>query len=74
MNIVGFALCLENSGCDDLELNKIYPVIEPEADDPDDYLRVVDESEDDYIYPRSMFEIVSISATSGDRVVQNLAA
>ncbi len=74
MNIVGFALCLENSGCEDLELNKIYPVIEPEEGDPSDYLRVVDESEEDYIYPRSMFELVSILATSGHRVVENLAA
>ena len=61
MNIVSFALCLENSECDDLELNKIYPVVEAEANDPENYLRIIDESEEDYIYPREMFEIVNLS-------------
>lgn len=74
MNIISFALCLENADCDDLELNKVYPVVESEVNDPDDYLRVIDESEEDYIYPKSMFEIVSLSAKSHDRVLENLAA
>ena len=74
MNIIGFALCLENADCGDLELNKVYPVVESEVNDPNDYLRVIDESEEDYIYPESMFEIVSISAQSHDRVLENLAA
>ncbi len=49
MNIIGFALCLENSDCDDLELNKVYPVVESEENDPHNYLRVIDESEEDLI-------------------------
>ena len=52
MNIIGFALSLENSDCDDLELNKVYPILQPEANDPDSYLRVIDESEEDSIYPK----------------------
>lgn len=60
MNIIGFALCLENSGCDDLELNKVYPIVEPEANDPESYLRIIDESEEDFIYPKEMFELVKI--------------
>lgn len=59
MNVIGFALCLENSDCDDLELNKIYPIVEAEAKDPESYLRIIDESEEDYIYPKEMFEIVN---------------
>lgn len=74
MNIIGFALCLENSDCDDLELNKVYPVVESEINDPDDYLRVIDESELDYLYPKSMFEPVSLSTQIRDRVLENLAA
>ena len=61
MNIIGFALCLENSDSEDLELDKIYPVVEPETNDPEDYLRIIDESEEDYIYPKAMFEMVSLS-------------
>lgn len=74
MNITGFALCLENSGCDDLELNKVYPVVEAERNDPESYLRIIDESEEDYIYPKEMFEIVNLSAQIRNRVLENLAA
>ena len=74
MNIIGFALCLENSDCDDLELNKVYPVIEPESNDPDNYVRIVDESEEDYIYPRMMFEMVDLPNQVHERVLENLAA
>ncbi len=74
MNIIGLALCLENSQCEDLELNKVYPVVEPEENDPRDYIRIIDESEEDYIYPRSMFEMVTLSSNVLDRVVENLAA
>ena len=74
MNIVSFALCLENSECDDLELNKIYPVVEAEANDPENYLRIIDESEEDYIYPREMFEIVNLSVQVQSRVLENIAA
>ena len=74
MNVIGLALCLENSQCEDLELNKVYPVVEPEVSDPRDYIRIIDESEEDYIYPRSMFEMVTLSSNVRDRVVENLAA
>ncbi len=74
MKIVGFVLCLENSDCEDLELNKVYPVVEPEANDPANYLRVIDESEEDYLYPEQMFETVSLPMQIHDRVLQNLAA
>jgi primosomal protein N' len=74
MNIIGFALCLENSDCDDLELNKVYPVVEAESNDPDTYVRVIDESEEDYIYPRIMFEMVALPNQVHERVLKNLAA
>ncbi len=74
MNIIGFALCLENSGCDDLELNKVYPIVEPEANDPESYFRIIDESEEDYIYPKEMFELVNLPAQIQNRVLENLAA
>ena len=73
MNIIGFALCLENSECSDLELNKIYPVVEPEHNDPPDYLRVIDESEEDYLYPLAMFEIVNFNDRIQARLIENLA-
>jgi hypothetical protein len=50
-----FALCIRNENCDDLELRKIYEVI----DDPDaakeGYVRIIDESGEDYLYPAENF-------------------
>ncbi len=71
MNIIGFALCLENSECDDLQLNKIYPIIEAEKNDSEDYLRIVDESEEDYLYPKQMFEIVNFPEKIQTRLLEN---
>ena len=73
MNIIGFALCLENSECGDLQLNKIYPVVEAEHNDPPEYLRVIDESEEDYLYLREMFEIVNFNDRVQNRLIENMA-
>ncbi len=73
MTIIGFALCSENSECDDLQLNKIYAVVEPEKNDPQGYLRVIDESEEDYLYPKQMFEIVNFSENIQSRLRENVA-
>lgn len=50
-----FALCIEDRECDDLEKGKVY-VIQPDASAKrDGYLRVEDESGEDYLYPESCF-------------------
>ncbi|MGD0463608.1 MAG: hypothetical protein ABSB74_14070 [Tepidisphaeraceae bacterium] len=51
-----FALCLRNDGNPaSLEVFKIYRVIPPRAkDDPQD-IRIIDESGEDYLYPRENF-------------------
>ena len=65
---------MENSECDDLQLNKIYPVIEAEKNDPSDYLRVIDESEEDYLYPKQMFEIINFPENIQSRLLENATA
>ena len=55
-----FALCIENRDSEDLEKRKIYQVIaDPEAE-AEGYLRVVDESGEDYLYPKSYFIIIHL--------------
>ena len=55
-----FALCVENKDCEDLEKRKIYQVI-PDADaSSEDYVRVIDESGEDYLYPQSYFIFVQL--------------
>lgn len=63
MNIIGFAICIENEGYSaSLEKHKVYAVILPESNDPNDYVRIVDESGEDYLYPAGWFESVSLGA------------
>jgi hypothetical protein len=50
-----FVVCIANEGCEDLELRKLYAVVSNgEADEPG-YVRVVDESGEDYLYPSKYF-------------------
>lgn len=50
-----FALCVKNDDCEDLERRKVYRVLPDKKADKDGYLRVIDESGEDYLYPASYF-------------------
>ncbi len=50
-----FVLCLRNEDCEDLEPRKVYQVLPDEAAAEDSYIRVIDESGEDYLYPRDYF-------------------
>jgi hypothetical protein len=57
-----FALCVEDGGMEDLEVRKVYQVLpDPEAS-REGYLRVIDESGEDYIYPSGLFVAVKLPA------------
>ena len=49
-----FVLCIRNEDCEDLEPRKIYQVLPDESAD-DGYIRVIDESGEDYLYPQGYF-------------------
>jgi ssDNA-binding Zn-finger/Zn-ribbon topoisomerase 1 len=50
-----FVLCVKNDDCDDLEKRKVYRMITDSKAEKEGYLRVIDESGDDYLYPASYF-------------------
>jgi hypothetical protein len=59
-----FAICVHNGEyAGTLELRKVYEVL----DDPDalkrDFVRVIDESGEDYLYPQSWFVPVTVPAS-----------
>ena len=56
-----FVVCVRNEDCEDLELRKIYQVLPDEAAAEDDYIRVVDESGEDYLYPADYFLAIELS-------------
>lgn len=55
-----FALCVRNDDCEDLELRKVYEALPDKRAERDGYMRVVDESGEDYLYPESYFVIVRL--------------
>jgi hypothetical protein len=55
-----FALCVENKDCEDLEKRKIYQVLPDDEAEKEGYLRVIDESGEDYLYPLSYFILVQL--------------
>jgi hypothetical protein len=55
-----FALCVENKDCDDLEKRKIYQMLPDEGAEREGYIRFVDESGEDYLYPQSYFIVVQL--------------
>ncbi|HXG84195.1 MAG TPA: hypothetical protein VNI84_09220 [Pyrinomonadaceae bacterium] len=48
-------MCIKTDGCDDLEIRKIYEVLPDESATKDDYIRIVDESGEDYLYSVKLF-------------------
>ena len=50
-----FALCIENSECEDLEKRKIYQILPDAEAAQEGYLRVIDESREAYLYPAAYF-------------------
>jgi hypothetical protein len=56
-----FVLCIKNEGCEDLEIRKIYEVLPDEIAAKDDYIRIIDESGEDYLYPSNYFYPVEIA-------------
>ena len=55
-----FVLCIEARDCEDLERGKVYRAVPDEAAAAEAYVRVVDESGEDYLYPESCFVPVQI--------------
>lgn len=74
MKIIGYALCLDNADYTvSLEIRKIYPIIKPLENDPDTYLRIVDESGEDYLYTDERFAVLDLSPTIEKQIKQTLA-
>ena len=55
-----FAMCVRNEECEDLELRKVYQILPDKRAARDGYIRVVDESGEDYLYPESYFVAVRL--------------
>ena len=55
-----FALCVKNRDCQDLDKRKIYQILPDDNAEEEGYLRIIDESGEDYLYPQSYFILISL--------------
>jgi hypothetical protein len=61
-----FVLCIADKDCDDLEKGKVYARIPDARAKRDGYVRIIDESGEDYLYPERLFVPVAIPAKARD--------
>ncbi len=75
MKIIGYTLCLNNDDYTvSLELRKIYPILAPRDNDPDGYVRIIDESGEDYLYAEARFSPVKLPAKTRKQVEAQILA
>ena len=55
LNRVRFALCIETEGAEDLQKGKVYRVLADAKASKSGYVRVIDDSDEDYLYPAQCF-------------------
>ncbi len=55
-----FAFCVRNDDCEDLEQRKVYRVLPDERAESEGYLRIVDDSGEDYLYPEPYFVFIKL--------------
>ena len=64
------AICINNTDNElSLELRKVYQVVEDERAEKRNYLRIIDETGEDYLFPQENFVIVSLSAKSAESIL-----
>jgi hypothetical protein len=56
----GFVICVENKGAEDLDVRKVYRVLADKAAALEGYLRILDDSGEDYLYPADYFVFVEL--------------
>ncbi len=61
-----FVLCIEDTDCDDLEKGKVYALRPDAKAKHEGYVRIVDESGEDYLYPETYFVAIDIPAKARD--------
>ena len=70
-----FVMCINNAAYPvSLELRKVYMALpDPEAESTG-FVRVVDESGEDYMYPESLFAAVELPRAAADLVLSSRAS
>lgn len=65
-----FVLCVKNDDCDDLATRKVYRVVPDKKADKAGYIRAIDQSGEDYLYPVSYFIRLQLPVKPSRRLQQ----
>ncbi len=69
-----FVVCIRNAGYPaSLQLGRVYQKISDKSAQHEGFVRVVDESGDDYLYPQKMFARVTVSKSERPAVKRAVA-
>ena len=69
INSTAFAICTFNQDCKDLQLLKVYPLLPDRDATAEGYVRVIDDSGEDYLYPDNYFMVIELSPVVGQRLL-----
>jgi hypothetical protein len=64
-----FAICTANPDCDDLQLRKVYSILPDRNATAEGYLRVIDDSGEDYLYPYHYFLVIELPTVAQQRLL-----
>ncbi len=73
MNEIRFAMCLKTGTAEDLHLHTVYRVLPDEKAAEADYLRIVDESGEDYLYPAEYFILLDLPPVASEAFLSVVA-
>lgn len=66
-----FVICIRNEGYeDDLHVKSVYPVLKDENAAKSRYLRILDETGEDYLFPASYFVAIDVPQEAEQAVLQ----
>lgn len=69
------AVCIDNTGYEmSLERRKVYPVLPDESAARHDFVRVVDETGEDYLFPASRFVLIEVTREVEEAVLAETRA
>ena len=65
-----YALCIDNGGYpESLEVRKVYPVLPDDRAAANHYIRIIDETGEDYLYPAKYFVFVEVPEQAADTML-----
>ena len=70
---VSVAICLKKGeDCGDLHLATLYPVLPDKTAAKEGYLRVIDDSGEDYLYPADYFVLLRLRSSLAKKIQQRV--